>query len=390
MAFSLFKKSRAQRKVVAVFDIGSASVGGALVSVAGGTKAQVMRTVRTDMILQEELDFKRFTLALRDALKKTAAALAEGKPEIDECVCLLASPWYASEARTAVVEKEKQFVVTASKLRELIEKEVESFEGVLAEKYGGEQVSIIDAEALTVKLNGYPTPDPYGTFARKLEASVYVSITPTKIRDMVIDEVRNAFGQKNVRFHSFPLISFSAARDIFPEHRSFLYIDITGEVTDLSLVKDDAIRHNHSFPYGKNTLIRNIASAFQTAPSEAVSLFNLYREGKAAQHVRLQIKKVITDMQTEWSQVLDKELGAMPGGSSIPHAIFFTADRDVAPLVEEAIEARLAGMFEPGKAVDAIFLANEVLDPFVTYVPGVERDAFLSLAAIFLRKLESE
>ena len=98
--FSSIKKER----LVAVFDIGSGSVGGAIVKVPEASqinkkRPEIIAETRFDIKSKNDfkIDFESFTKDMLNALGKTARFLFDlkvGAPE--EIFCMLASPWYDS------------------------------------------------------------------------------------------------------------------------------------------------------------------------------------------------------------------------------------------------------------------------------------------------------
>jgi hypothetical protein len=74
MSFSL--RGNKKEKVVAIFDIGSGSVGGAITRVPTDGKGipTIIKSARSEVVSREELDFKVFLDDMLNALSSTAKA----------------------------------------------------------------------------------------------------------------------------------------------------------------------------------------------------------------------------------------------------------------------------------------------------------------------------
>jgi len=388
MAISFLSgKEDTQSKIVALIDIGSASVGGALLVHISGKTPYIIYTTRRKIVFQEKLDFKHFIIAMLEALKQVLEDLSKNKKRPDICVCSLSSPWYAAETRLISIEKDKPFIVTANRLSKLIKKETEIFRENIKEKYPKEDVTLIQADALLVKLNGYPTSSPYGAFARKLDMSVYLSMSPTKVLDTIQSQIKKIIKCDDIAFHSFGILGVSTIRDMIPEQDTFVFIDVTGEVSDIALVKNDILGRSISFPYGTNTLIRKITEATKSVPEEAHSMLHLYLSGGLERTAQIRVSEIIKKVQKEWAEELVSTLENVPEGAVLPHAIFLTTDNSVAKIFKDALELNLPEILHESEDMFRVnFLGEKILDPFVSYAPDIKRDAFMSLGSIFTQK----
>ena len=110
MTFPLFTiaKGKTPRSRI-IFDIGSGSVGGALVTYATDSAPRVRYSRRLPIPFQQELDFERFVRAMLSTLLDVALKVqsegipamvsAEGKSiQIDEVLCIFSAPWTLSNA----------------------------------------------------------------------------------------------------------------------------------------------------------------------------------------------------------------------------------------------------------------------------------------------------
>src|SRR3989344_8219606 len=115
---SLFRFRNLEETLVIILDIGSASVGGALVLFNKTTAPFVVYTVRREIKFHQKIDFERFILSTKDTLDEVIGYLQKeglfylklkGRSHLTpEAVhCIFGAPWYASQVRTLHVSREK-------------------------------------------------------------------------------------------------------------------------------------------------------------------------------------------------------------------------------------------------------------------------------------------
>jgi len=142
------------------------------------------------------------------------------------------------------MKQDKEFAVSKRVVEDLVAREIESFKVLNIGKYkrmGEEDVEIMETHTVQVKLNGYITDNPYGMRAKNLEMSLYISMAPKRVLSSVKSRITKTFGSRNIKFCSFSLTAFSTIRDIFSHKNDFLFMDISGEVADISLVKGNVL-----------------------------------------------------------------------------------------------------------------------------------------------------
>ena len=188
--------SQKKEELVAVFDIGSGSVGGALVLMPKGEpaksfdflalqfeenkkpKPEILFTARAPIVFGPNLDFEVFLFEMSKALETVASRLLSarlGAPK--KAYCFLAAPWCATQTRVIKMERNTPFILTDKLLSDLSCREIKAFEEENAKRYPkGEKIRLLEGEIMQVKLNGYKTSDPYGKKTKSLEAALFASI----------------------------------------------------------------------------------------------------------------------------------------------------------------------------------------------------------------------
>jgi len=398
MAFSLFSRSQKEEHLIAVFDIGSASVAGALVLIKEKEEPKIIYSVRKDMAFQEELDFNRFQSSMRGTLAVVARDLERnglshltfthlGSYTPERVYCTLSSPWYVSQTRfTSYVPKEK-FRVTKKIIQDLTEGEVEAFKksSAVMEHVGKQEaVKVIEKKTVQVKLNGYDTPAPYDKEAVQMNLTTLISVAPKETLNEIAEEIRRVFAIEHVEFNAFPTVFFDVVRSSLKAPEHFMLIDVSGELTDVSLVRGDVLLETSTFPRGKKSIIRTLASAVGTSPEEASSLIHLYHEGKLEDEQKKRVEKALESARGEWMSLFQKALRNLSEDFSVPSTVYLSADNDLVDFLEKLVEQEELNQFT---AADDIFkvtpITTEILHDACRFGKHSLRDPFLMLGAVF-------
>ena len=382
-------------KTVLLLDVGSASVGGAIISLNKDGKAHILKTVRKPMVLQEKLNFQRFSDSMLESLDNVLEELEKKIPvKPKSAVCVLSSPWHVSQTRTISIQEENSVSVTDKYLNSIVKKDLKDFEKTYKkestdrDKAEKDFFEVLEAETVRVRLNGYEVANPRGVRAKNIEAVVFASLGHRGVIESIESHTRKTFNVHDFSYNSFALAGFSTIRDMFPMQEDFLFMDITGEVTDVVFVKDNIPMRTVSFPAGKNFIIRRIASELGTVPEEAISLFELYRKDKIEEKERGKLERILLTAENDWISSLTESLQGL-SEVALPRNLYFTSDSELSGwLIETLAKAGFEGLNMSDIRFDVQFLGDELVEPFVSFANGVRRDSFLALEAIFIEKIK--
>ena len=394
MAF-LSRKTKSGQQFIAIFDIGSGSIGGAFASIEKEGVPEIIFSTRQSIPFQEKLNFQRFFDSMIKTLEEMFTKMQKeaGDIKISKAFCVLASPWYASQTRLVRYDQPAPFTVTERGLGKLINKEIELFREsklFIRSKTGDTLPEIMESKNIQMKLNGYEVRNLQGKRALELEIALYISMIPANIHKSIEESIAKFWNTSDIHFSSFSFTAFNTIRDIFTDESSFLFIDISAEVTDISLSKDNVLLESISFPAGKNMLIRALVEKMGTTPTAAASEFTLYLENKSAREHAKQVEAILSESTGEWRVFFEDALSQFANEFPIPKTIFYTADDDVAKWFERAIgEINFARFSKEESSFIVRSLGNAFLGKFVQILDPRFQDPFLSIETIFANKLIS-
>ncbi len=330
----LFSSSSHKERLVAIFDIGSGSVGGALARIPddGTGVPEIIKSARTQITFQNVLDFNIFLSDMLTALNTTASELYKAKLGApDEIVCVVASPWYISETRTIKMSKEVPFVFTRRLGDELFQKEIVSLTEMYQKKYGGVESApeVIEHHIMGVSLNGYPVLDPFGKKTKAIEMNMIISLSPKICLERIKKTLSKTYHSKPVTFSSFMVASFIAVRDRYVTPDSYLLLDINGEITDVGIVSKGILRATLSFPFGKKTFFKYMCSKLEIELRDAKELFALHTKGVISEKFKDKLGPLFKSIENSWSEAFRQCIGTLPHTLTLPGTIFLTADNDI-------------------------------------------------------------
>lgn len=385
----IFSKKE-KKELVLLFDIGSSSVGGALLHLGDNGVPEIILSVRDLIQIEKETDPERLLFLTLDALKSVASRICmSGMGAPSKIFCVLSSPWYASQTRTIRFTQDKPFVFTGEMADELIAKEIKVFESEHDALYpsNNNKVEIIELKNMQTKLNGYATPHPYKQKATELELTVFLSVSQVLVLEKIKSTIERHFRCPNIRFSSFAVASFVVARDTFVNQDNFLLVNIGGEVTDISMIKKEVLKDSISFPMGCNFIIRGIAEAVKSSLVEARSFVSLYKDGHMANNTAQKFEPIISQLRTEWLRGFQDFLSKLTSDVSIPSSVFITVDQDLADFFAATIKSEQFNQYILTESkFRVIFLGNQALHGVATLKDGVRRDSFLIIESIYINR----
>jgi len=382
-------------ELVAILDIGSGSVGGALVEFSEDNKPVILLSVREQIVLQNEFKFDHF---LSSMLSSTDNVLEHLRKQTDRkfkrTLCTLSAPWYVSQTRTILHEDTENMLINKKKVDDLITQEVAKIKEVFDEHYKDiteSPAEIIEIESVNIKLNGYETSDPFGKHAKSLEANLYVSMSSGHILTSLRERIQRTLGAREVSFRSFALVAFSTLRDVYNDSHDFIFIDISGEMTDISIVRNNTLIETLSFSFGKNFVVRTIASQQKTVPEEALSSFVMYLDEKSDKESKSKMETILEHAKNEWIQEFKENMKSLATLTVLPGKIFIITDDPFdtwfSKIIGEANYSKLALMRD---SLDIESIDVKVLSKFVQYKPDVIRDEFIVMESLFSQKVFSK
>ena len=328
MGFLSFGKNK--EKIVAIFDVGSGSVGGAIVKIdtTGKNMPIILKSIRSEIKYREDRNFDLFLIDMIEAFNITLNALYESKigaPK--EIFCTLSSPWYVSENRLIKMAREHSFIFNEHILDELVEKEINNITESYKKKYNNSS-EVLEHQVMGISLNGYSVSNPFKKHTKSVEINISISLSLKSCLDKIRESLSKVYPHAEVSFSSFVMNSFIAIRDKYVSPDSYLLIDIGSEITDLGIVSKGILKISLSFPFGNKKLYQIICDQLKIELRDAKELFNLFSKDALASPQKEELMKALKLVESEWGNAFRQCLKVMPNTFSLPETMFLTIDND--------------------------------------------------------------
>jgi cell division ATPase FtsA len=379
-----------KNELALVFNVGSSSVGGALISTQSSGIPKIIFSVNEPIKVEEAIDIDRFLILTIQSLLTVVKKVYEahlGAPT--KIFCVLSSPWYTSQTRIISYKKNTPFVFTTKLADSLIQKEISIFEEEHKLKYKEIENSVRPIELKNIKtiLNGYETSNPLNKQAKELEMTVFVSIAGEQVLKKIENEIGKYFHSNSIKFFSFAMASFAVVRDMYVDKENFLLVDIGGEITDISMVKKNILRESITFPLGRNFLIRGVASEMGCTLDEADSLISLLKDGHAEEKVLNKLSSVLDSLRKEWLKNFQDSLANISKDISVPSTIYIAIDKDLAGFFLETIKTEQFSQYTLTESkFEVTFLDAQTLHGLAMFEETALRDPFLIIDSIYINR----
>lgn len=386
MKFSqIFKRTKTIHPVV-IFDIGSASVGGAVVFFDKEVP-RITYNTRVQLPFQEIAEEKRLLPQIEEILAQVANDIQkkglqpkQGQYVIpQEIVCVFSSLWSNTESTKVSFEHKEKFVVTESIMDKLL---VQIHESKKEEKKDEEIV--VEEIVVSSILNGYPTQSPLGKEVQNIEVTFLESTITKELHTKIQDVVHKVFSPDiPLLLRSFTLVAFSVTRDTFEDIKDFLLVDVTGEITDITVVRDSILGDTLSFPYGKNTIVRDIVKKNKSVPEDVMARIKI-----AFTNDESKMKGDIFEEEKKWTEMFGKaceELSSIT--NPLPKNVFLIVDTDYKKWFSSMIEKIDFRQFTATQeAFHVNYLIGEQSDGVYVLENGAILDNFLIIDSLFYNR----
>lgn len=386
--FSLFP-SRSESEPALVLDIGSGSVGAALALLSRTHSPTVLYTTRESIPLQAGVSGTRLhSLMLRTLAHVMLGVVAEGfhaagwsgrRPSIREATIVLGAPWTTSQTTFHQLSHTEPLPVSERVLAKLLAEDDKE-----TTRPGDGETVRIEEKLIQVTLDGYETSRPFGKAATDALFTVFSSFAPLTLIRGIEDAVSHSLHTHHSSFHSFSLAAFAAVRELFPEQEHFLLADVSGELTELALVKRQALLESATFPIGKNALIRALREETGVPASGAETFLKLHAEGRATGALAARGEQTVRSFTDEWMRRFTETLASFSEETFLPRILFLTADDDTAPLITRLIKGAETVQFSfSSEPLSVQTVTAETFHSALRWSDVAHRDPFLALETVF-------
>jgi len=304
----------------AIFDIGSESVGVAIVeSDPSTTYPQIlfshrvhMRITKNNLTVEERIRLLKETLfsasliLSRDGIE--ALAIHNKRARVSKILVTCSAPWSYTISRNVAYENESELKIT----RELIDDLVASAEAEIAKHIEeGEQPTqltyeVVERATIDVRINDYSVLHPIGLKGKNVSLVHVTGLVPREVLSALHEVEEKIFPETQVRAHTFMLVLYCILRDIYKEQTAMTVVHVTGDTTEFGIVEGDTLVESVSIPVGLESVIRGMMTNERETGKEMYSLLLLHERGELTDEMHARVEKELNTYKEAISAALDE------------------------------------------------------------------------------------
>jgi hypothetical protein len=370
---------------VVLFDITSGSVGASLVEFSPDG-VPVMRDVVRESFPYSNDEYSRPHMQLMFKALEHVAAVLHSRNHVSpkHVYCFLSSPWYFGSSISVSKKGDIPFEVNKGMVVDMLADKIRDF-GVHAKNnyFGGEEISTLEKKTIQARLNGFPVEKIKKTTVKELDLVFYISSTSKHLIKEIENRIHRSYNRE-VKFASFMFSSFIVSRDILAGENDYLLVDISGNITEASLVRHDILLETDTFPYGTHTFIQKIAEELSMDIEHARSLFSMYKHDVLEPVTKKKVQNAIRTSMKSWIQSMQNLMSELTDRHILPRKIILASSTESAQVFGHLFKApELTSLLTTAPEFDVIILDIEHMKDFVD-VSEVESDTNLTMQAVFI------
>lgn len=378
MSFFSFLKSNKEGYSL-VFDIGSGSVTGGLIKFTERGGVDVVYYAKMPIPFQHEISIPKHLQHMKttlaglaekirvDGLKKIGRKI-DTENAIDSIFYVFSSPWSISQTKVIRIKEIGGFDLSEDFFNKIISDQENTFEIDIA-KSG----KIIERKINQIKVDGQIIENLCNGVAKDVEISLFFTSVPEKILNIVDEAVSKSFTVKNIWCHSLSLVILSMIKNLFPQNNNFVSINITEEITDISIVSDGSVTNEGSIPFGRNHFIREISNVLRVPMEIADSMLKMHGFKNNNELASLKLAVIMDRVSNNWLAEISKVLSKIIGEHYTSESIFFVTRNELTHFLKDKLQKQ--------------DLIVSHLDNYITNPARMNEDTIFKLELKFLDNL---
>jgi hypothetical protein len=231
------------------------------------------------------------TAHVRNVLKSIAAdielsgrkalALRNPKARLSAVLAIVTPPWSGTIAHTIEFKSETPFSIDAKLLKDL-QKAAEDQAAEDPEEQmilGTRSFDTVERAIVDTKVNGYDIDEPIGKEGKLLELTEVTSFVSREVIRAVEETMERIAPEAALSFATHAFVTYRVLRDTYQDDRSFCFVNILPETTEIGIVQKDALLHVSHADYGTATLLRAICQQKNVPQAHIRSQICMYQDG---------------------------------------------------------------------------------------------------------------
>jgi cell division ATPase FtsA len=308
-------------------DIGTSSVSGALFSFhkshTASPRPYVHEVYRSLLDTSAGIDAHMLSRhAIRGVREVYEKSLKKSKVPPEEIIVGLSAPFYISKSvRISKPRKDPDSLITQQEIEDLTMRAEADIRKSL-DVHMGNDLEFFTKSPGKILVNGYRMPDPIGKNGQTIEVVTRLEANMRSFREKIEEFLRGHRRETRCTFTSIPTATFRVLNGIMDTEAGMVFVDIGGEITEVSAIQDRALESVVSIPTGSGAIIRKIAESFHLSFHDALFTLRRYTENTLEDALTRRIEVVVESAVSNWRLAVSRELEQLfRGGFSPEHIV---------------------------------------------------------------------
>lgn len=255
-------------KYAVILDVGSASAGAAIVVSDAVTDENPIIYSHREWAVIKDASTENPTRFIEEAILRLFLVLGnegikvlrqyDSRAKITDVHAAISAPWAHTITQQAEYEDDEPFTISNKIIESLVETaKTESIESSETSDFlKKEGLEVITNQTLHITANGYTVKDPRNLEAKKIYISHSSGLAASKIVATIKENQEKIFPDTNLTLNTFMLSFYDNIRDLFPNMTEACLVDITGEATEIAVIRNtEMVKVSHAL-IGIQTLTR--------------------------------------------------------------------------------------------------------------------------------------
>ncbi len=329
-----------------VIGLSSGSISGGIIKHTEKAGVDVVYYAKEDISFQQDISIPRHLELMEKTLTTLASKIqTEGltvlkstNPKLKNLVLnrafyMLSSPWCISETKTLYIKENLLFKVTDTYVNKIIDQVEKEYQNS-----NFKNSKVIEKKIIQIKNNGYVVDNIINQHTKEFELSVHFSFADNQILDSIEKSISNFFHIDNVWCHSSSLAIFSTIRNLFAQKDDFIHLDISEEMTDISVVSNDIITNLVSIPMGRNYFIRELSKDLNIPESVASTTIKMHSIKSGDDLANIKNTVSLNKITDTWLVKITDTLNDLRTKKYISQDVFLIANSDLSFFLKGKLE----------------------------------------------------
>ncbi|MDP3646049.1 MAG: hypothetical protein Q8R25_03100 [bacterium] len=318
-----------QGKIIAVVDVGSGSVGCAILESHADTTATILAATRSILPLEDRTRVQTIAGIIRMLSEAGTEALRaytesdEGKRRGRPCevYVIIRTPWTRASAGHATRQFPEETSITKKLITELAYEAFDTNKEL-------DRANVLETAVIRVGLNEYPTASPIGKRAHRLDLVTFESDCDPVIHKGVISTLGSLFPGRIPVLRSGARAYLTIVQEKMDHPETYVIVDMVSEATTIMAVQDGIITHHAVIEEGVRTILRRI-SGEKGIPEETASLLRMVVAGSCSGEACDRLNEALARVEPELAHIFGEAVAHILGKRRLPDTLVLFTHPDL-------------------------------------------------------------